>query len=318
MISRHVCTALSILALASLAPVSSAKAQQFINILAGGTAGVYYPLGVALSKIYAEKVPKSRPSVQATQASVQNLQLLQEGKGEIAFTLGDSLQFAWDGDAEAGFKAPLKRLRGIAAIYPNYIQLVATRESGVKTISDLKGHSLSVGAARSGTELNTRAILKAAGLTYQDLSKVEYLPFAESVELMKNRQLDATLQSAGLGAASIRDLATNNDITVVAVQAALVLKIGAPYIPATIPANTYRGQSGDVPTAAVGNFLVTHDRVSNDLAYQMTKSMYQNLPTMVASHSAARDIKVENALIGMAIPLHPGAERFYKEIGLLK
>jgi len=228
------------------------------------------------------------------------------------------LQFAWDGDAEAGFKAPLKRLRGIAAIYPNYIQLVATRESGVKTISDLKGHSLSVGAARSGTELNTRAILKAAGLTYQDLSKVEYLPFAESVELMKNRQLDATLQSAGLGVASIRDLATNNDITVVAVQAALVLKIGAPYIPATIPANTYRGQSGDVPTAAVGNFLVTHDRVSNDLAYQMTKSMYQNLPTMVASHSAARDIKVENALIGMAIPLHPGAERFYKEIGLLK
>jgi TRAP transporter TAXI family solute receptor len=314
---RTACACL-LLGVFALVQSPSAKAQQFINILTGGTAGVYYPLGVALSKIYADKIPKSRPTVQATQASVQNLQLLQEGKGEIGFTLGDSLQFAWDGEAEAGFKAPLKRLRGIAAIYPNYIQLVATRESGVKTISDLKGHSLSVGAARSGTELNTRAILKAAGLNYQDLSKVEYLPFAESVELMKNRQLDATLQSAGLGVASIRDLATNNDITVVAVQAALVLKIGAPYIPVTIPANTYRGQSGDVPTAAVGNFLVTHERASNDLVYQLTKSMYQNLPTMVASHSAARDIKIENALIGMAIPLHPGAERFYKEMGLIK
>lgn len=294
----------------------AAQAQQFINILAGGTAGVYYPLGVALSKIYADKIPKSRPSVQATQASVQNLQLLQVGKGEIAFTLGDSLQFAWEGDAEAGFKAPLKRLRGIAAIYPNYIQLVATRESGVKTLTDLKSHSLSVGAARSGTELNTRAILKAAGLSYKDLSKVEYLPFAESVELMKNRQLDATLQSAGLGVASIRDLATNNEINVVAVPADMVKKIGAPYVPVTIPANTYHGQTSDVETAAVGNFLVTHEKVSDDLVYQMTKALYENLNVMVASHSAARDIKLENALAGMAIPLHPGAARYYKEKGM--
>ena len=292
------------------------QAQQFINILAGGTAGVYYPLGVALSKIYADKIPKSRPSVQATQASVQNLQLLQDGKGEIAFTLGDSLLFAWDGDAEAGFKAPLKRLRGVAAIYPNYIQLVATRESGIKTLTDLKSHSLSVGAARSGTELNTRAILKAAGLSYKDLGKVEYLPFAESVELMKNRQLDATLQSAGLGVASIRDLATNNEINVVAVPADLVKKIGAPYIPVTIPANTYRGQTSDVETAAVGNFLVTHEKVSDETVYQMTKTMFENLNIMVASHSAARDIKLENALAGMSIPLHPGAARFYKEKGL--
>ena len=295
---------------------STVKAQDFINILTGGTAGVYYPLGVALSKIYADKIPKSRPTVQATQASVQNLQLLQEGKGEIAFTLGDSLIFAWNGEAEAGFKAPLKRLRAIAAIYPNYIQLVATQDSGVKTINDLKGRSLSVGAARSGTELNTRAILTAAGLTYKDLSKVEYLPFAESVELMKNRQLDATLQSAGLGVASIRDLSTNNDITVVAVPAEIVAKIGAPYVSIAIPANTYRGQTSDVMTAAVGNFLVTHEGVSEDMVYQMTKAMYENLPTMVASHSAARDIKLENALVGMAIPLHPGAARFYKEKGM--
>lgn len=302
----------------ALGQPSTAGAQQFINILAGGTAGVYYPLGVALSKIYADKIPKSRPSVQATQASVQNLQLLQEGKGEVAFTLGDSLMFAWEGNTDAGFKAPLKRLRGIAAIYPNYIQLVATRDSGVKTIDDLKGQSLSVGAARSGTELNTRAILKAAGLSYQNLSKVEYLPFAESVELMKNRQLDATLQSAGLGVASIRDLATNNDVTVVAVPKEIVEKIGAPYVPVTIPANTYRGQTSDVQTAAVVNFLVTHERASNDLVYQMTKAMFESLNTMVSSHSAARDIKIENATANMPVPLHPGAERYYKENGFSK
>jgi uncharacterized protein len=305
-------------ALAAALCANSAKAEDFINILTGGTAGVYYPMGVALSKIYADKIPGSRPSVQSTKASVENLNLLQGGKGEIAFTLGDSLGLAWAGDADAGFKAPLKKLRGVAAIYPNYIQLVATKDSGIKTLADLKGKRISVGAAKSGTELNTRTILKAAGLTYADLGKVEYLGFAESVELMKNRQIDATLQSAGLGVASIRDLAANNDIVVVSIPAALVDKIGAPYITATIPAGTYRGQEADVQTAAVVNFLVTQEGVKADLVYAMTKSMFENLDQMVAAHSAAKAIKLDAALKGMPLPLHPGAERYYKEKGLIK
>ncbi len=306
-------------AVVTLAAGAAAPAQaQFVNVLTGGTAGVYYPLGVALSKIYADKIPKSRPAVQATKASVENLVLLEAGKGEIAFTLGDSLVFAWNGDKDAGFEKPLKKLRGIAAIYPNYIQLVATASSGVKTLADLKGRSLSVGAAKSGTELNTRAILAAAGMDYKSLGKVEYLPFSESVDLMKNRQLDGTLQSAGLGVASIRDLASTNDITVVAIPAETVKKIGAPYLPVTIPANTYKGQTAPVETAAVVNFLVTHEGVSEDLVYQMTKTMFDNLDTMVASHAAAKDIKLANAQNGMPIPLHPGAARFYKEKGLLK
>ena len=147
--------------------------------------------------------------MQATKASVENLTLLQQGQGEIAFTLGDSLAFGWEGDEEAGFRTKLDKLRGIAAIYPNYIQIVAAKDSGIKTLADLKGKRLSVGAPKSGTELNARAILHAAGMSYKDLGRVEYLPFDESVELMKNRQLDATLQSAGLGVASIKDLATS-------------------------------------------------------------------------------------------------------------
>ena len=113
-----------------LAPLA-APASEFINILTGGTSGVYYPLGVALSQIYAENIPDARVQVQATKASVENLNLLQQGKGEIAFTLGDSVKLAWDGDAEAGFAQPLDKLRGVAAIYPNYIQIVATAESGI-------------------------------------------------------------------------------------------------------------------------------------------------------------------------------------------
>lgn len=294
----------------------AAKAQDFINVLTGGTSGVYYPMGVALSKIYGDKIANTRPSVQATKASVENLVLLQQGRGEIAFTLGDSLDAAWKGDEEAGFKSPLKKLRGITAIYPNYVQIVASKESGIRTLADLKGKRLSVGAPKSGTELNARAILAAAGITYKDLGKIEYLPFAESVELMKNRQLDATLQSAGLGVASIRDLATSVEIVVVEVPKAVIDKAGPPFISAPIPANTYGGQTADVNTAAVVNYLVTHEGVKEELVYQMTKNIFENLGDLAASHSAGKSIKLENALDGMPVPLHPGAARYLKEKGL--
>ena len=199
------------LALAGLAAGASAQ-QKFVNILTGGQSGVYYPLGVAMGQIYAKAMPDTKTSVQATKASVENLNLLQAGRGEMAFTLGDSLSDAWKGIEDAGFKTPLNKLRTVAGIYPNSIQIVASADSGIKTLADLKGKRISVGAPRSGTELNARAILKAAGLTYKDFAKVEYLPVGESVELIKNRQLDVTLQSAGLGVASIRDLATTMKI----------------------------------------------------------------------------------------------------------
>jgi uncharacterized protein len=296
-----------------------AAAQEFINVLTGGTSGVYYPLGVALSKVYGDKIDGAKTSVQATKASVENLNLLQQGKGEVAFALGDSVSLAWAGNEEAGFPQKLDKLRGLSALYPNYIQIVASAESGIKTLADLKGKRISVGAPKSGTELNARAVFKAAGLTYNDFSKVEYLAFAESVDLMKNRQLDATLQSAGLGVSSIRDLAASVDIVVVPIPADVVAAIGDPaYVAQTIPAGTYGKQDADVPTAAIINILVTHSDVSDDLAYQMTKLMYDNLDALQAAHVAAKGIKIENALASMPIPLHPGAEKFYKEQGIIK
>jgi TRAP transporter TAXI family solute receptor len=312
---RRWLVAAAVLAAASVH--AQARADQFVNVLTGGTAGVYYPLGVALAKIYGEEIEGARTSVQATKASVENLNLLQQGKGEVAFTLGDSLLLGYKGDEEAGFKAPLDKLRGIAAIYPNYIQIVATADSGIKTLDDLKGKRLSVGAPKSGTELNARAILGAAGISYDDLGKVEYLPFAESVELMKNRQLDATLQSAGLGVASIRDLAASVPIQVVAVPGDLVASVGSPYVAATIPAGTYNGQDEDVPTAAVINFLVTHSEVDDELGYEMTKALWENVDALVSAHAAAKGIKPEQAVAGMPVPLHPGAEKYYREKGMM-
>jgi uncharacterized protein len=308
-----------LLVAAATAVAPFAAAADFVNVLTGGTSGVYYPLGVALANAIGKSIPGVKTSVQATKASVENLNLLQAGRGEIAFTLGDSLSDAWKGNEEAGFKAPLKKLRGIAAIYPNYIQVVARADSGIKSLADLKGKKISVGAPKSGTELNARAVLHAAGIEYKDFAKVEYLPFGESVELMKNRQIDVTLQSAGIGVSSLRDLAASVPIVVVPIPEAVIKKINDPaYIHAVIPANTYNGQSTDVSTAAVQNFLVTHEGVSNDIVYGMTKALWTNLPELVAAHAAAKAIDIKHALQAMPVPLHPGAEKYYKEVGALK
>lgn len=318
---RHmVVSALSAGAAAALGVAPRAYAQQqFVTVLTGGQAGIYYPLGVALANIIAANVPNVRATAQVTRASAENLNLLQAGRGELALSLADSLSDAWKGVAEAGFPQKLDRLRTVSATYNNYVQIVASAESGIRTLADLRGKRVSVGAARSGTELNARAVFRAAGMTYRDLSRVEYLPFGESVELIKNRQLDATLQSAGLGVASIRDLATAVRIVMVPVPADVIAKIGdAAYQPSAIPAGTYEGQTADVPTAAIANFLVSHSGVSDELVYLKTKAMYENLETLYAAHNAARVIKRENATKGVPVPLHPGAERYYREVGVIR
>ena len=300
------------------ASTAALAAPTFINVLTGGTSGVYYPIGVGLSQLYSNGIDGSKTSVQATKASVENLNLLQAGRGELAFALGDSVADAWNGLEDAGFKTPLKKLRAIAGTYPNYIQIVASQESGITTLADLKNKRISVGAPKSGTELNARAIFKAAGLSYEDMGKVEFLPYAESVELIKNRQLDATLQSSGLGMAAIRDLAATLPVTFVAIPADIIAKIdNAAYQKGTIPAGTYEGQGSDVPTVAITNILVSHDGVPDDVAYQMTKLMFDNLERLGNAHSAAKDIKLEGATKGLPIPLHPGAERYYTEVGAL-
>ncbi|MDX9766101.1 MAG: TAXI family TRAP transporter solute-binding subunit [Ectothiorhodospiraceae bacterium] len=311
---------IAILTLACVAlsaqPVFAAK---FITVLTGGTSGVYYPLGVALSNIYGEVIPDAKTSVQATKASVENLNLLNAKRGEVALTLGDTLSHAAAGNEEVGFKAPLSSLRVISPMHTNYIQIVARADSGIKTLADLKGKRISVGAAKSGTELNARAVLAAAGMSYADFSKVEYLGYAESVELLKNRHIDVTLQSSGLGSPALRDLANSNDVVFVTIPADVVAKVGdAAYVAGVIPAGTYKGQDQDVATAAVRNYLVTHQGLDDDTVYAMTKAMFEHMDQMIAAHAAARGVKIENAADPMPVPLHPGAARYYRERGIIQ
>jgi TRAP transporter TAXI family solute receptor len=292
--------------------------DSFINILTAGTGGVYYPLGGALSTILAARLPGVKPSVQATKGSVENLNLLQQGKGEVAFALGNTLALAWMGDADAGFKTKLDRLRGMAAIYPAYFQIIATKESGIKTLGDLKGKRVAVNSLGSGTELNARVLLKAVGIRYKDLGKVLYLTYEESIDLMWKRQIDATFALTGLGTPALREFANSNSITVIEIPAQVVAKVGVPFVKGVIPKGTYKGQDADVPTATILNYLVTRADMADDLVYEMTKAVFESTGQLSAAHPAAEGIRLERALDGMPIPLHPGAARFYREKRLIK
>ena len=303
---------------ARLALAQSPGTHQFINILTAGTGGIFYPLGSALAMIIAAKIPGTKPSVQSTRGSVENLNLMEQGKGEVAFVQGDALAFAWAGNTEAGFKGKLDKVRGIASLYPSYVQLIAIRESGIRTFNDLKGKRLSVGAERSGTELTNRTLFKAAGMTYQDLAKIAYRPFEETVDMMKNRELDATLQTAGLNVPVIRELADSFPIVVVEIPPSIVDKIGAPYQRAVIPKGTYRGQDADVQAAGLPNFLITRADMSRELVYSITKALFESSAQLAAAHPAAAGINIRQALSGMPVPLHPGAEQYYRGLGLLK
>jgi TRAP transporter TAXI family solute receptor len=299
--------------------VPSRAAETQVTILTGSTSGIYYPLGIAFSSIYGNAIKGVSFTVQSTKGSVENLQLLESGDGELAFALADTTADAWAGNNGAGFTTPFVRLRGVARIYPNYLQIVASTQSGIKTLADLRGKRVSVGAEGSGTALNAAAILRAAGLTFDDLAKIDHTPFGTSARMVEQGALDATLQSAGLGVESVRHLLASGKTTLVPIPPEVVAKIGSPaYLAGTIPAGTYEGQPAEVPTAAIMNLLVTQEGVSDDLVYRMTKSLFDHLDLLVQTHPAAKDIAVAKAPFGLPIPLHPGAERYYREIGLVK
>jgi TRAP transporter TAXI family solute receptor len=310
---------LAALWLGALPAASAPIGAEPVNLLAGRGSSIYYALGVALADAIDRAIPGNKTAVRGTRGSIDNLNLLHEGTGEIALASGDALASAWSGDTSIGFKAPLAKLRGIAALYPDAIQIVARADSGIRTLDDLRGKRVSVGAAQSAIELDARTILAAAGLSYASLGEVKYFPFGESAEEMKAGHIDATLQSSVPGALGLRDLANAVDVVFVPIPPEVVRKIGnGVYAPATIPAGTYRGQEASVPVVAVPNYLVTRDDVPAELVYRMTRALWSARDQLAAAVPEAGAIELKRALEGMPVPLHPGAERYYRESGLIR
>jgi len=302
------------------AGAAQAQERVFFGIATGGTGGTYYPLGGMLAQVISNNGELEGKKLSATaetgNASVANAGLLGRGSIESAFVAADVLDAAYNGKNQ--FKRPIKNLRALGALYPETVQLVA--QPGISSFNDLKGQSISSGSPGSGQWQLLGDLLSAHGMTRDDI-KEDYSSFSQSAEKIKDGNLDASLITAGSPTASIVELSNGHEISIVPLTGAPVKKLleKQPYYAATtLPGGTYKGIDNDVETLAVRAVWATHADLSDDIAYAVTKALYENTDTLAKVHVKGKEISLETALQSVSIPLHPGAERYYREKGLIK
>jgi len=298
------------------------RSNHLITVLTGPTSGIYFPIGGAFSTFIASLGYKS--SATATGASVENINALRSGQGEMAIVMADAAIQAIEASGAFEGKQPETHLRGMMGLWPNVCQIVTTEDSGIKSFTDLKGKKVGVGAPNSGVEINARMMFEAHGMTYDDC-KVDYLSYGEAIDQMKNGRCDAAFVTSGLGNATIRELGTSKKLYFVPVEGEALKNLIAKYpfyIEFTIPAATY-GTSVDTTTAAVMNVMMLTDKLPAAVVYDLLTNIYSpsGLEVIGASHATAKaNISLETALRGLAgtkIQLHDGAVKFYQEKGML-
>ncbi|MCK7609428.1 TAXI family TRAP transporter solute-binding subunit [Acinetobacter portensis] len=286
---------------------------KFVNIATGGASGPYNVIGTSLAEIY-NKTYGVNSKTQTTGASVENLNLLKQNKVEMAFVMSDSLTEALNGTGS--FKdAKIENVQQISALYPNYVQIVTSKKTGIKNIEDLKGKRIAVGAQNSGVEVNARTLLNGFGITYNDV-KVDYLGYAEAADALKGGKIDAAFLTSGIPNSSLMELQQGFDLQIVGINPEKVKEIAKDqsyFLSLNIPKGTY-GNDVDIPTAAIMNALVIRSDISEEDGYKLTKTFFDSLSQLANSHQAATEINLENAQSGAVIPLHPGAKRYFTEL----
>ncbi|WP_417626948.1 TAXI family TRAP transporter solute-binding subunit [Pararhodobacter aggregans] len=293
-----------------------AVAQTQLSIATGGTGGVYYPMGGGLAEIINNRIDGYSATAEVTGASVENMGLIATGDADLAIALADTVEQAYSGTGRfEGQQLPM--VRGLASMYANMVQIVALDSSGVTSLSDLRGRRVSVGAPGSGTEVNAEQILTANGISYDDIDE-QRLNFNETADALANGDIDVGFWSVGAPTSSILNLATTQSIHVIPLtEDEMTAAIGAnPVFARTqLAGGTYTGVDEAVAVVGVPNVLVVSAEMDNDLAYAITKAMFDNIADLQAVHPAANETTVEFTLSATPVPLHPGAIRYFEEIG---
>jgi len=296
----------------------SAGAQDRLSIATGGTGGVYFPYGGAMADLISDNVEDVEVTAEVTAASVDNMILIDSGDADLAFVLGDTAFDALQGNEP--FEAPIAG-RALATLYNNYTHIVATDDSGVNTVADLRDKRVSTGAPGSGTEVIANRIMEAAGLNPDEDIERESLGAAESAAAVKDGQIDAYFWSGGLPTASVTDLGATPNVGLKLIPhgdltAGLAEQYGSFYGTATIPGGTYPGQDEDVEVVIVPNILVVHEDFDEALAHDILAAIFEHQADLEAAHPAAADLTLETAVQDSPIPYHPGAIRYYEEQGV--
>lgn len=295
-------------------------AKKFVSIASGWVVGVYYPLAGAISNIAHKNLPDIKITVESSGASVANAKLIASGDADMAILQNDIAHYALQG-VKPMFDKPVTNIRGITSLYQEHCQIQARRDAKIASVPDLKGKRVCVGPLGSGTEQNAMQILEAYGMKFDDFAKVERLTATESADYLKDGRIDAAFYSVGVGAAGLVDTAMTVDCVIVPIDGApreALMKKYPFFTQAVVPKGAYKGVEQDIPTVAVMAILTARAEMDAETAYRITKVIFENLKDIERAHAKGRELTLETALTGMSIPLHPGAEKFFKEKGILK
>ncbi|MDR0486911.1 MAG: TAXI family TRAP transporter solute-binding subunit [Treponema sp.] len=289
-----------------------------VRMATGGNTGTYYAFGSAVGQILSEKT-KIDIGVQSTGASKANIQLIDAGEVELAIVQNDVMDYAYKGvDLFNGEK--ITSFSSMAALYAEVCQVVVNPASGIRTIADLRGKNVSVGDAGSGVEFNARQILDAYGIGFDQIGK-QNLSFGASADALRDNKIDAFFCVAGAPTPAIVDLATGKDVVIVEVDdehAAQLIRQYPFYTKFPIPAGSYKGQSRDVQTVAVKATFIVSSKLKEDTVYRLTKSLFESKAQIEAAHVKGKELSTSYAVDGVSVPFHPGAAKYFREIGALK
>ncbi len=289
---------------------------KFISIATGGTGGVYYPYGGGLAEIWTRHVPGVQAVAEVTGASVENTRLVHRGESLIGEIMNDVAYQAYF--AEDRFKGKPQKILAMFQMYPHHYHIVALKGSGIKTVYDLKGKRVSVGAPGSGTEFKTNLVFKVLGISYSDF-KVHRLSFTEQANALKDGTIDVGIWDVAAPTSSIMDLATTRDIVIISFSDEDIKKIVQAYpfySPYVLPPGVYKGQDYPVKNPSVWNTVICNADLPEDLVYKLTKAVFQHRDYLEKIHPFAKYTTPENAVNASPIPLHPGAIKYYRELGL--
>jgi TRAP transporter TAXI family solute receptor len=318
---RETAVALAVALTASLALAGSVHAQQkTIAIGTGGTGGVYYPLGGAIANVLSKSLPNVQATAEVTGGSVDNLKLIASGQSELGFSMADAALDALNGQDK--FKSGKVPLQTLLVVYPNRMHVVTVEGTGIEKMADLKGKRVSTGSPGSATEVMAFRVLEAAGLDKDKDVKRERLGVAESVNAIKDRKIDAFLWVGGIPTAAVTDLAATPGLKMKLIDHSdtvekMNAKYGKLYSASTIKAGAYPGTDKDNTIAEVWNIIVTGDKMSNDDAYNIVKTLVEKKADIVAVHKEAESFSLDNQIQERSpIPFHPGALKYFKEKGI--
>ncbi|WP_297218819.1 TAXI family TRAP transporter solute-binding subunit [uncultured Desulfovibrio sp.] len=290
-----------------------------LTLATGGTSGVYFPLGGAIAQVISTKSDgKFSVTAQATGASGENMRLVQANDVDFAMVQNDVADAAYKGTPPFRPDNKMTDVMAMGRLYPEYLHVVASTDSGVKKLEDFKGKKVSVGARGSGNEVNCRQIFQYFGLDYKNVEPI-FLPYGETADQFKDRQLDGFVFTIGTPNPAIQDITTAQSVQFIPVEGAKVDELVGKFpflVKDAIPAGTYKGQDKPVPTLSVQCILIVNKNMSDDDVYAMTKALYENLDDVAKAHNKGTEISVAHAADGITIPFHPGAARYFAEKGI--